>query len=213
MKLIDLTHEITTGMQAYPGDPEIGVEEYLNHENDYCHVDRLLLGSHSGTHIDAPYHFISDGKRITDYPLEKFAGKGIVMDFSYKKENEAITADEIRKYSNAMQDGYNVIIKTGWHKKFDTDEYIKHPYISGDAAKELVEMGISIIAVDFLNVDPTGWESWEAHPEFLSNDVLIVENLNNTEILEDRHEYYAYFMPIKIKDSDGAPIRAFIIEK
>jgi len=213
MKIIDLTHEITTGIQVYPGDPEICIEEALNHENDYCHVDRLFIGSHSGTHIDAPYHFIPDGKRISEYEIDKFAGRGIVMDFSYKKANEAITAEEIRLYADIVQNGHIAIIKTGWYKKFNTEEYLDHPYISREAAKELVAMGISIVAVDFLNVDPTKWECWEAHPEFLSKDVLIVENLNNTAELVNMYEYNVFFIPLKIKDSDGAPIRAFIIEK
>lgn len=212
MKLIDLTHEITTGIQVYPGDSDIRVEESLNHENDYCHVDRLFLGSHSGTHIDAPYHFIPEGKKISEYEINKFAGKGIVMDFSYKKENEAITAEEVKKYADVVKKGHIVIIKTGWYEKFNTETYLNHPYISGEAAKELVAMGISIVAVDLLNVDPTKWECWEAHPEFLSNDVLIVENLNNTAKLMNKHEYDVYLMPLKVKDSDGAPIRAFAID-
>uniref|UniRef100_UPI0039F61E6D cyclase family protein n=1 Tax=Zhenpiania hominis TaxID=2763644 RepID=UPI0039F61E6D len=61
MKVIDLTHEIKTNMQVFPGDPEVEIKEALTHKTDYCHVDRLLLGSHSGTHIDAPYHFLEDG--------------------------------------------------------------------------------------------------------------------------------------------------------
>ena len=97
MKIIDLTHNIENGMQIYPGDPEIRISEGLIHESDYCHVDVLQLNSHTGTHIDAPYHFLPEGKKITDFAADKFTGKGITLDLRGKGENEAITVDDIEK--------------------------------------------------------------------------------------------------------------------
>lgn len=213
MKVIDLTHEIKTNMQVFPGDPEVEIKEALTHKTDYCHVDRLLLGSHSGTHIDAPYHFLEDGKRISDYPLSRFMGDGVVIDLQRKKAGEAIQREELKVHEKRIHPGDLVILKTGWCETFGTERYLEHPYLTADAARFLVEKKIGIIAIDFLNVDPTLWESWEAHPVFLSADVLIVENINHSLELEEEKQYWFCFAPLKLADSDGAPIRAFAVEK
>ena len=212
-KIIDLTHPIRSGMMSYPGDPEIKLTEALTHEKDYCHVDLLHFGSHTGTHIDAPYHFLKDGKRISDFPVSRFIGNGIVIDLQHKKAKEAILPEDLQPLLGQIRRGGFVVLQTGWYRKFGRPEYLDHPYISGAAAQLLVDRGISIIAVDFLNVDPTRWEQWEAHPVFLSNDVLIVENLNNTLELRPEKQYDFFFAPISLQDSDGGPIRAVAAEK
>ncbi len=212
MKIIDLTHEIHTGMMAYPGDPEISLEEVATFETDGCHVDYFKGGSHTGTHIDAPYHFLPEGKRITDYPVSRFIGEGRVCNLQHKKAGEAITADEINPCLEGFRQGDFLLLQTGWSEKYGTDEYLNHPYISLEAAKLMVESGVSIIAVDFLNVDPTLREQWDTHPVFLSNEVLIVENINNSLELDAGSQYCFCFVPMKLGGSDGAPVRAYAID-
>lgn len=212
MKIIDLTHEIHTGMMAYPGDPEISLEEACNHETDGCHVDYLMCGSHAGTHIDAPYHFLPGGKRITDYPVSRFMGEGVVIDLQHKKAGEAITAEDLLPLQEIVKEGDFLILQTGWCEKYGDEAYLNHPYVSKEAAEFLVESGISIVAVDFLNVDPTLWEQWDTHPIFLGSEVLIVENVNNSLQLEAGKRYYFCFAPIKLQGSDGGPVRAFAVD-
>ena len=220
MKVIDLTHDINSEMMTYPGDPPVILEEALTHEADYCHVDRLICSSHTGTHIDAPYHFLEDGKRITDYPASKFVGEGVVCDLHAKKAGEAITAEDISEtlsgsHSGSIsgaQPGDYLLLQTGWDQYWGKDEYLDHPYISREAAQLIVDSGISIVAVDFLNVDPTLYDQWEAHPLLLSNDVLIVENIANSLALSPGRRYCFSFAPMKLQNSDGAPIRALAWE-
>lgn len=213
MRTVDLTHEIRSGMMTYPGDPAIILEEAMTHEKDYCHVDHLDCGSHTGTHIDAPYHFLPKGKRITDYPVSKFIGDGIVIDMQHKKAGEPIMPEELQASLDRIKAEDFVVIQTGWYQKYGTEEYLNHPYIPALTAELLVRQGISIVAVDFMNVDPTLWDQWDAHPIFLSNDVLIVENLNNSLELDPGKHYRFFFAPIRLKDSDGGPIRAIAMEK
>lgn len=213
MKIVDLTHEIHTGMMAYPGDPEISLEEAMTHEVDYCHVDYLMCGSHAGTHIDAPYHFLPEGKRITDFPVSRFIGEGVVADLRNKKAGEVITAEELKPCLAKIQPGDFLLMQTGWCEKYGTEEYFNHPYISAEAAQLLVKCGVSIVAVDFLNVDPTLWEQWDTHPIFLGSEVLIIENINHSLDLDPDKRYCFCFAPMKLGGSDGAPIRAFAIEK
>ena len=212
MNIVDLTHEIHTGMMAYPGDPEISLEAACTHEADYCHVDYLMCGSHAGTHIDAPYHFLPEGKHITDYPVSRFIGEGVVLDLQHKSAGEAITMEDLMPLSETIREGDFLVLQTGWCEKFGDEAYLNHPYISAEAAEAIVKMGVSLVAVDFLNVDPTLYEQWDVHPILLGNEVLIVENLNNSLALEPNKRYRFCFAPIKLQGSDGGPIRAFAEE-
>ena len=91
--------------------------------------------------------------------------------------------------------------------------YLKHPYLSKDAAEYLVKQGVSIVAVDFLNVDQTFGKAWDAHTVLLRNETLIVENLNNTLLLDFDKSYLFSFLPLKILGTDGSPVRAVAIEE
>ena len=213
MNIIDLTHEIHTGMMAYPGDPEISLEEACTHEADYCHVDYLMCGSHAGTHIDAPYHFLPEGKRITDYPVSRFIGEGVVLNLQHKKAAEAITRSDLEPLQGKIRQGDFLVLQTGWCEKYGDGEYLNHPYLSKEAAEKLVAWGVSIVAVDFLNVDPTLWEQWDVHPMLLGNEVLIVENVAGSLALDPDKRYGFCFAPIKLQGSDGGPVRAFAVEK
>ena len=212
MSIIDLTHEIHTGIMAYPGDPEISLEEACTHEADGCHVDYLKCGGHTGTHIDAPYHFLPEGKTITDYPLSRFIGEGVVLDLRHKKAGETITKEDLMSLQEKVQEGDFLVLQTGWCEKFGDEAYYNHPYLSAEAAQDIVELGVRLVAVDFLNVDPTIREQWDVHPILLGSEVLIVENLNNSLALEPGERYRFGFLPLKLKDSDGAPVRAFAVE-
>lgn len=211
MKIIDLTHDIKNGMMIYPGDPEIAIKEGLTHEKDYCHVDQLHLNSHVGTHIDAPFHFLSDGKPISAFPVDFFVRPGVAIDLRHKKAGETITAEDLR--CSHLEQGCAVVLVTGWYRFFGSEEYLKHPYLSKEAAEFLVEQGVSIVAVDFLNVDQTFGDVWDAHQVLLGRETLIVENLNNTLALEFGKPYLFSFLPLKVMGTDGSPIRAVAIDE
>ena len=210
MKIIDLTHDIKNGMMIFPGDPEIAILEGLIHDRDYCHVDKLHLNSHTGTHIDAPFHFLPEGKTITDYPAEKFVLNGIAINLRHKQEDEPIAAEDLQAAN--LSAGCAAALVTGWYRYFGTEKYLHHPYLAKDAAEYLVAKGVSVVAVDFLNVDQTLVEAWDAHPVLLGADTLIVENLNNADALDFEKTYCFSFLPLKVLGTDGSPIRAIAIE-
>ena len=224
MQVIDLTHTIHDDIQIHPGDPKPSIRRGLTHEKDYCHVDLLKLGSHTGTHIDAPYHFLKDGQRIDEIPVQRFIGNGILIDVSGKSERELIDSADLESSASEINNGDFVILKTGWDRYFGTPQYYLHPYLSAGGARLLVEKGVSLVGVDALNVDPTYYASndsnsaakdlpdeasygYPVHDILLSNNVLIVENLCNLDKIEAIKGIYS-FLPLKLKDSDGSPIRA-----
>ena len=210
MHIIDLTHEIKNGMMIYPGDPEISITEGLIHERDFCHVDQLHLNTHIGTHIDAPLHFFQEGRPISDFPADIFLRRGVVVDLRHKEAREAITVKDLR--SAKLEKGCACVLVTGWYRFFGTEDYLNHPYLSKDGAEYLVDQGVGIVAVDFLSIDQTFADAWDAHRVLLGHNRLIVENLNHTLKLDFEKTYLFSFLPLKIHGTDGSPIRAVAIE-
>jgi len=223
VEIIDLTHTIHNEIQIYPGDPVPSISRGLIHEKDYCHVDILTLGSHTGTHIDAPYHFLKDGKKIDAIPIQRFVGSGILIDVSDKSERDLIESHEVEPYKPKIEKGDFVIFMTGWDKYFGTPKYFEHPFLSADCAGFLVELGVTLVGTDGMNLDPTFPEDTDPDPEgeegeqvgygypvhdiLLGSDVLIVENLCNLDKINRVKGIYS-FLPLKLMDSDGSPIRA-----
>ncbi|WP_290776219.1 cyclase family protein [Anaerofustis sp.] len=209
MQLIDLTREIADNMQIYPKDPNVYIKNYYNHKKDGCKVDEIHISSHSGTHLDVPYHILENGKDINDYPINKFIGKGIVVDVSGKSNNEIIYIDDLASYEKNILNSDFVIFKTGYDKFFNSEKYTHHPYLSKEIITFLKDIGISIFGIDTLSPDSTYMGNNDAHKTLLSNDILIVENLTNLDALNCNVFYNFYFIPMKIKNGDGAPVRAF----
>jgi kynurenine formamidase len=224
MQVIDLTHTIHDDMQIYPGDPLPSIGRGLTHEKDYCHVDLLTLGSHTGTHVDAPYHFLKDGQKIDEIPVHRFIGRGILVDVSDKSDRDLIDAVDFEPFVPEIQKGVFVILKTGWDRYFGTRQYLQHPFLSADAGRLLSDLGVSLVGIDALNVDAsyppvsdsespdtddgvTADDSYPVHDILLGNDILIVENLCNLEKINLHVGFYS-FLPLKLKGSDGSPIRA-----
>jgi len=227
MKIIDLSHIIHDDIQIYPGDPAPSIRRGLTHEKDYCHVDVLTLGSHTGTHIDAPFHFFKKGKKIDEFPVQRFVGDGVLIDVSGKSDRELIEPEDVEAYRTEIAEGDFVIFRTGRDKYFGTPRYYLHPFLSPQGAQLLVKMGVSLVGIDALNIDPTYYEITEAdtsaknlpdaeeygypvHDILLGNDLLIVENLCNLEKIRQIKGIYS-FLPLKLKDADGSPIRAVFI--
>ncbi|MCR2032982.1 cyclase family protein [Anaerofustis stercorihominis] len=213
MNIIDLTNVIETDMTVYPSDPEVKVEEVLIHSKDHCHVDKLTMGTHTGTHIDVPFHFNENGKTVTDYGVESFIGRGALIDVSYKKNNEVIFIDDLEPFGEAILKSDFAVIRTGYDKYFNSEDYISHPYLSKEAAVYLKSMGIKLVGIDTFSVDSTyNNDNFDAHDIFLSNDILIVENLANLDKLDINKNYIFHFVPLKIKNGDGSPVRAYAAE-
>ena len=227
MNIIDLSHTIHDDIQIYPGDPVPSISRGLTHEEDYCHVDVLTLGSHTGTHIDAPYHFLKQGKKINELPVERFVGEGVLIDASGKTDRSFIEPEDVEPYQNEIANGNFVIFRTGWDKFFGSSRYYLHPFLSPEVARFLVKLGVTLVGIDALNIDPTYQEvtvpdlpandlpdeneyGYPVHNILLVNDILIVENLRNLDKIPQIKGIYS-FLPLKLKDSDGSPIRAVFL--
>ncbi len=197
MNFIDLTHEIKNGIAEYPDDPKTEISFFKKPTID----DSLALleyktGMHTGTHIDAPFHYILNGKKVTDIPLNDLCGRATVIKSNSK---------EISLPHNHLEE--IVIIITGECNNFGSYDYFhNNPYLTNESAETLIKNNVKIVALDTCSVDKNGEN--KIHKKLLENNVCIVENLTNTDQL-NRKEYYAFFIPLNI-DCEASPIRAFV---
>lgn len=204
--ILDLSHEISEGMTIFPGDPRPEVTAVEGVEP--WHVSKFSMGTHCGTHIDAPYHMYSDGKKLDQYPIDRFIGSGIMVEYSGLEDDQPIPANKIREVRSLISVGGVVIFRTGWDKYWGTERYMRHPYLSPELVNELVERNVGLVGIDVLGPDSTVQETKHAHEAFFGKDILIVENLTRLDQLKERTVYQFSFFPLPIPGMDGAPIRA-----
>ncbi|MBV9231281.1 MAG: cyclase family protein [Chloroflexi bacterium] len=205
-KYVDLSHLIENGMTYFPGDPE--PQMLPSDVTPPWLVTRLLLNTHTGTHIDAASHFVPHGKTISQYPLERFLLPGIVVPVLECSDDEPIDVNIFEAYRAMFPARGAVLISTGWERHWKTERYFRHPYLSREAAQFLVDAGITLVGVDMLNVDSTVQGTDHAHATLLGNDVLIVENLTRMHQLAPGVVHQFSFLPLALSGLDGSPVRA-----
>jgi kynurenine formamidase len=210
-KIVDLSMPITSQIPVYPGDPKPHIEPAATFAENGYHVSRLVLGSHTGTHVDAPFHFREDGLRIDEVPLTYFLGKGIVIDVTGKNDGEAVTLDDVNAYLPRLEPGMIVLFYTGWSQYAETERYFLHPYIALDVIQAMLERGIRTFFIDALNIDPPDGSSFPAHEAITAANGVIGENFTNFDKI-DFTDPYIIALPLYLPESDGSPVRAIAIE-
>lgn len=198
----DLTRPITSGMPVYPGDPPVQITRL---PSPPWQISALHLGSHSGTHLDAPRHRFADGAGIDEISPERLIRPGIVIDARGYPANTPIGPEVLA--GATLQAGMAVVIRTGWEVYWGTDDYIRHPYLSAALAQALAGYGVAIVGIDAFSVDSTVDGNDAAHVALLGNNILIAENLCNLEALACGTWYTFAFLPLLLRQADGAPAR------
>ncbi len=221
MEVIDLTYLIEEGMTTFSSHwhPIVEITHLGRHGFEGRETKKVVLGTHTGTHMDAPLHFIENGKSIDDIPLSRLIGAVTILDFSHLEENQAITKDMLMKVDLSER----IILKYGWQKKWGTARYyMDYPFISEEAAHYLVEQNVKLIAMDTPSPDDSRIKLDKAslgseadspvHKILLGNDVYLVEYLANLDQVENTKDWNISVMPIKIKNADGAPARVCVFK-
>jgi arylformamidase len=203
----DLSQPIEYGMTLFPGDPEFNTTLAPGVPAPW-QVTELHLGTHTGTHIDSVSHLVPGGKTVDQYPLTRFILPGIIIPLTGLSDDQEISEEQILRWLTNLPEGGAVIIQTGWDQFWKTDRYMRHPYLSHDAATHIVKTGANLVGIDALNVDSTSTATDHVHHILLEKDVLIVENLANLGNLEPGRVYQFSFLPLRLKGLDGSPIRA-----
>ena len=199
MTYIDLTHIFDTDMPVYPGDPIPELVQIADlHKEGYTDY-QIKTGMHVGTHMDAPLHMLEGGKWLSDITVEKFIGKGCLID---ARGASVISADFLEK-SGAKKDDI-VLVMTGFSKKYrETEYYEKYPEIGEDFAGKAIELGVKIVGMDTPSPDRP---PFKVHKLLLGKEILIIENLTNLKSLIDAKDFEIFALPAKLH-TEAAPVR------
>jgi len=203
MRVFDLTHPINSDLPVYfPWHPATLMEQTANYKDHLCVVHRLCIGTHSGTHIDAPSHVMEGGFTIDAYDPSLWYIDAQVVDLTPREPNREITAEEFR--STNLTEGIGVIVKTGWDVHFGSPDYYKtYPPITNSAAELLVSKGVKLLAAD------TPFKL-DVHYTMLKAGIPLVTNLNNMKDLPGGM-VKLIAAPLLITEGDGAPARVFAV--
>jgi arylformamidase len=202
-KIHDLTRVISSNMQVYPGDPTPELKPHSTLENNGASVTKITLGSHTGTHVDAGSHFLSDGNSIDDERLDKFVGEAMIIDVSGMRR-EGITAKDLDRHKVKRDD--IILLSTGSGYRL-TD----FAYLEVSAAEWICKHSAKCVGIDTLSVEKYGRKDAPVHKLLLSSNVGIVENLANLERFVGKRLFFAC-LPLPLKGADGSPVRAVLFE-
>lgn len=210
MKIIDLSHEICSGMPVFPGlDAPLIKDIYTIGKNKFAEKS-LSIFTHTGTHVDAPAHILKNGKKLDKLPINTFLGKGLLLDFR-KLRKEIIEVADIKPYQKKITKTEILLIMTGWYKHWGKNQYFYNfPVLSCDAASYLCTFNLKGIGVDTISIDSVQPISLNNHKVFLDKNIIIIENLTNLHKLINANFIFSC-LPLKIKNGDGSPVRAVAI--
>lgn len=195
--MIDISLPLDGSLITYPGDASFEFYPYYTHEKNGVEITRLIMETHTGTHIDAPLHAIDGGKSSGKIPLSKLMGPATVVE---------VTGNSVRSSDIPDTAEKRILFKTknsGLYGSFSRD----FCYISMEAAEKLVEMETELVGMDYLSIEEFGTTGMPVHKKLLGNGVVIVEGLYMKDVEPGGYELIC--LPMKL-DMDGAPCRAIL---
>ena len=203
---IDISVPLHNGMVHWPGDPPYTIHRVMDQEKgDVCTVSQVSMGVHTGTHMDAPLHFIKNAPTIDEMPFHAAIGPARVIQI---RDRRSIGRAELEPYS--IQANERILFKTVnsdriWHKEKFHEEFT---YIDHGGAKHLAECGVLLVGVDYLSVGGFKNDALETHDALLGAGIWAIEGLNLHGVEPGRYELIC--LPLRLVDSDGSPARAVL---
>ena len=204
-KIIDVTVPLSAELPTFPGDPAFRLEStHRLADGEGYNVARLSLGTHTGTHVDAPFHFLPDGATVDALPLEILLGKARVVDLGGRDSVDRADLEAVD-----LREDLRVLLKTRnsgllRQQAFQED----HVYLTPDAATYLAQVGIKLVGFDYLSIEKFGSRDFAAHRALLEAGVVIVEGLDLSDV--EPGEYDMTCLPLRIAGGDGSPARVVL---
>ena len=211
MKVIDLTLTVSEKIPTFPGSPKPHFIEWETIPKDGYNLELLFLSTHTGTHIDAPFHFVKNGKKIHEIAPERLVNEAVLIRIG-KNSNRSISKTDIQNFeqkNGKIENGSAVIFHTGWQKNLNKEFYFsENPGLSISAAKYLASKKINMVGIDSPSIDLGSDSKFSVHHVLAKNNILIVENLANLGMIKSNN-FHLITSPLKLKNATGSPIRAF----
>jgi len=205
-KIVDLSLDLYHAAPTFPLDPKCAVIVHHTVDSMGYNISQLVMSTHQGTHLDAPFHFLDDGKTVDQLDLKKCVGNALLVDLSHKKAKEPLTVADFAHVADRIGEGTRLIYRTDWHKQYPNKPYFSDfPYMTIELAEWLAERKIAMIGMDVPTPNPTDFDP--VHKVLLGAEIVIVEGLANLEEV-GTDEFFFMAAPLKIKGRDGSPVRA-----
>ena len=215
-KVVDLSLVVNAATQTYPGDPEPRFEVHSTIERDGFNLLSVSMGSQTGTHVDAPYHFDESAPKLDELPLERFAGRGVIVDARNLGPRGRITWEHVAPVVDQLEPGVIVLLHTGWSAHYGTDVYFENPFLDAEACRRMIALGVRTFGIDAINIDETPddehpGEGFPVHHLIAAQAGVIAENLTNLAAI-DFADPLVSLLPIAFEAADGAPVRAVALQ-
>jgi arylformamidase len=207
-RVYDVSRPLRDGGLIYPGDPEIRVRLHSSiARGDDANVSALALGSHSGTHVDAPSHFLPGGNPVDRIPIDRLVGPAVVLDLP--ESGIAVGAADLARHD--LRGHRRVLLRTRNSARppdagFTTD----YCALAADGAEYLLRQGVELVGIDYLSIEAHGSGRFPVHHLLLEHGVVIVEGLDLSAVSPGI--YRLVCLPLRLEGLDGAPARAVLFE-
>lgn len=207
MKIYDISVPISRDTPVYPGDAGFKIRSLAKiSEGSPYNLSVMQIGTHTGTHVDPPSHFIPGGATVDQLPLEAMVGPAYVIEMM---DSPLVGAEQLQAAA-IPSDVERLLIKTTNGRLWDSKEFSKEfVYLTEDGAEWLIDRGVKFVGMDYLSVEKFGAEKAAVHLSLLGEGVVVAEGLDLREAPPGR--YTLVFLPLKVVDADGAPARAVLL--
>jgi arylformamidase len=205
-RLVDVSVLLTPGIATYPGNPAFGITPvHRIAGGDAANNSQLVMGTHTGTHVDAPKHFFDDKPGVDGLSLDLLVGRARVIDLPHRG---GITEKHLA--DAGLREDLRVLLRTPNSALWNTSDgfHTDYTYITEDGAKFLVDQGVKVVGVDYLSVEQFNKTGAPAHHALLGAGVIIIEGLNLSDA--EAGQYEMYCLPLRIAGADGAPARVVL---
>ncbi len=202
--IYDISVPLAAGMSTYPGDPPFALDSVQRFSDSPYALSRLSLSTHTGTHVDAPSHFVRGGASVDQLPLEILLGKARVVELLERDQLDRADLEALD-----LRDDLRVLLKTRMSGQLLKPGYHQdHVHLSEDAALYLAQAGIKLVGIDYLSVDRFGSTDFPAHRALLGAGVIVIEGLDLSEV--EPGEYEMACLPLRVAGGNGAPARVVL---
>ncbi|MFE2046526.1 cyclase family protein [Streptomyces sp. NPDC059477] len=202
--IFDLTHPLEDRTEAYPGDPGLTMETVHQHSERGYWVTLVKTGSHVGTHVDAPFHVLAEGRTVDELDLDHLVGPATVVAVPHAVADGSIRLADVER---AITPGARILVRTGWASRFGTSAYHGgFPQLDEPLAEALAEAGVKMIGLEQPSVHRDHATGLRIHQRLLGAECYIVEGLDLSRVPPG--PVHVTCLPLKLAGVDGAPVRA-----
>jgi len=205
MKFYDATLPIHEGMVSFPGDPPFQTKPFFQrHKGDSFDLALLSMGTHLGTHVDPPAHYLDGGATVNELPLESLIGPGVVLDMRGRPSVDRLALEE-----SLMGDHVRILLKTdNGTRLLESSFYEDYVHLTEDGARYLSEKGIRLVGIDYLSIERYKNPGAPVHHILLEAEIVVAEGVHLLGVPPGPYEIFC--LPLRIQGADGAPARVVL---